>query len=154
MDRQSYGDYERLDPGLLPNVYIAYRTSLGEGTEVFHSNVRERWRAGDPEVVEAMNTWASYAEQGRRALLARDYETLDHLVDANFDLRARIFRLSQGNLEMVRTARQNGATAKFAGSGGAIVGTYKGQDGFERLQAALEKIGVAVLKPRISPPAS
>jgi glucuronokinase len=54
---------------------------------------------------------------------------------------------------MVRSARQSGATAKFAGSGGAIVGTYKGEDGFKQLQAALEKIGVAVLKPRISEPA-
>jgi hypothetical protein len=35
VDRQGYGDYERLDPGLLPNVYLAYRTSLNEGTEVF-----------------------------------------------------------------------------------------------------------------------
>jgi glucuronokinase len=153
MDRDGYGEYERLNIGLLPHVYIAYRTSLGEGTEVFHSNVRERWRSGDPEVVGAMKDWASYAEQGRRALLARDYETLDHLIDANFDLRARIFRLSRGNLEMVRSARQSGATAKFAGSGGAIVGTYKGEDGFKQLQAALEKIGVAVLKPRISEPA-
>src|SRR5260370_37362908 len=73
MDRQGYGDYERLDPGLLPDVYLAYRTSLSEGTEVFHNNVRQRWLAGDREVVEAMETWAGYAEQGRAALLARDY---------------------------------------------------------------------------------
>src|SRR6185436_186151 len=38
MDRQGYGDYERLDPRLLPKVYVAYRTSLSEGTEVFHTN--------------------------------------------------------------------------------------------------------------------
>ena len=48
MDRQGHGHYERLDPKLLPNVYMAYRTSLSEGTEVFHNNVRERWRQGDP----------------------------------------------------------------------------------------------------------
>jgi len=50
IDRQGYGDYERLDPGLLPDVYLAYRTSLSEGTEVFHNNVRQRWLAGDREV--------------------------------------------------------------------------------------------------------
>src|SRR5258708_22042862 len=125
MDRQGYGEYERLDPGLLPNVYIAYRTSLSEGTEVFHNNVRQRWLAGDPEVVEAMKIWAGYAEQGRAALLARDYTRLNALIDANFDLRTKIYRISEGNLEMVRAARNAGATAKFAGSGGAIVRTYE-----------------------------
>jgi glucuronokinase len=150
--RQGYGSYERLDSLLLPPVYIAYRTNLSEGTEVFHNNVRERWLAGDPEVIAAMKTWASYAEQGRQALLTRDYKTLDELIDANFDLRARIFRLSEGNLEMVRVARQAGATAKFAGSGGAIVGTYKDEDAFQRLHAALQTIGVAVFKPRIQAP--
>ena len=149
MDRQGYGDYEPLDPSLLPNVYVAYRTSLSEGTEVFHSNVRERWRSGDPEVVAAMKTWASYAEQGRQALLAHDYATLDRLVNANFDLRARIFQLSSGNLEMVHAARRAGATSNFAGSGGAVVGTYKDEAVFQQLQIELQKIGVAALKPRV-----
>jgi len=149
MDRQGYGNYERLDPALLPKVYIAYRTSLSEGTEIFHSNVRERWRAGDPEVVAAMKTWADYAEQGRQALMVHDYETLDGLINANFDLRAKIFQLCQGNLEMVHAARRAGATSNFAGSGGAIVGTYRDEDMYRRLQLELQKTGVAVLKPRI-----
>src|SRR6266478_1525875 len=97
MDRQGYGEYERLDPGLLPKVYVAYRTSLSEGTEVFHNNVRQRWLAGDPEVVEAMKIWAGYAEQGRAALLARDYTKLDELINANFQIR-RIRWRDRGNL--------------------------------------------------------
>ena len=149
MDRQGYGNYERLDPALLPNVYVAYRTSLSEGTEIFHSNVRERWRAGDAEVVDAMKTWADYAAQGRQALMAHDYEKLDRLVNANFDLRAKIFKLSHGNLEMVHAARRAGATSNFAGSGGAIVGTYRDEEMFRQLQSELQKTGVAVLKPRI-----
>lgn len=154
MDRQGYGYYERLDPALLPNMYVAYRTSLSEGTEVFHSNVRERWNAGDPEVVEAMRTWAGYAEQGRQALLNRDHATLDRLINANFDLRAKIYRISEGNLEMIRTARAAGATASFAGSGGAIVGTYAGEAMFEKLTSALRSIGVAVIKPTVAPPSA
>src|SRR5436305_1286513 len=45
MESRGYGEYQPLDPSLLPNLYLAYRTSLSEGTEVFHNNVRERWRA-------------------------------------------------------------------------------------------------------------
>jgi glucuronokinase len=149
MHRQGWGDYEELDPSLLPNLYVAYRTTLSEGTEVFHSNVRERWFAGDPEVVAAMKTWASYAEQGRTALLARDYDTLNQLINANFDLRARIYRISPGNLEMIHTAREVGATSKFAGSGGAIVGTYRDSAMFAALVAAMQRIGVQVIKPRV-----
>jgi glucuronokinase len=149
IDRQGFGDYQPMDPALLPHVYVAYRTSLSEGTEVFHSNIRERWRMGDPVIVGAMKTWAGYAEQGRKAILARDYETLDYLINANFDLRAKIYQLSEGNLEMVETARKAGATAKFAGSGGAIVGTYKDDDMYKTLVQVLDKIGVAVVKPKI-----
>ena len=147
MDRHGYGHYESLDPGLLPNVYLAYRTSLSEGTEVFHNNVRERWRAGNQEVVEAMQTWASYAEQGRTALLHRDYATLDRLIDANFDLRAKLYRISDGNLEMIHAARGAGATANFAGSGGAIAGSYKDEEMYQALAAAMRPLGVAVVKP-------
>jgi glucuronokinase len=151
LERQGYGEYERVDPDLLPAVYLAYRTMLSEGTEVFHNNVRERWRAGDPEIIQAMQTWASYAEQGREALLRRDYQTLDRLIDANFDLRAKIYPISEGNLEMIHSARRVGATANFAGSGGAIVGTYKSEQMYQDLVAAMQPLGVAVIKPMITP---
>src|SRR6516165_6698538 len=71
MESRGYGEYERLDPVVLRNIYVAARTSLSEGTEVFHSNLRERWRRGEPEVVEAMKTWASYAAEGRACLIER-----------------------------------------------------------------------------------
>jgi glucuronokinase len=155
MEGRGHGEYEHLDPALLPKIYLAYRTSLSEGTEVFHGDVRERWRRGDPEVVEAMRTWAGFAERGKAALLARDYATLDGLIDANFDLRARIYPVSEGNRQMIAAARAAGATAKFAGSGGAIVGTYRDEAMYSRIVEAMRGLGVAVLKPQViggSPP--
>ncbi len=149
MESRGHGEYERMDPALLPNVYVAYRTSLGEGTEVFHGNLRERWHRGDPEVVGAMKTWAGYAERGRECLLSRSYTELGELVNANFDLRASIYRIDQGNLQMVHTARKVGATSNFAGSGGAIVGTYADEDMFHRLQEHMRTIGVEVIRPRV-----
>jgi glucuronokinase len=149
MGARGYGEYDHLDPALLPNVYVAYRTSLSEGTEVFHGNLGERWRRGDPQVVEAMNTWAGYAAEGRECLLRRDYQRLGELIDANFDLRARIYQIDHGNLEMVHAARQAGVSANFAGSGGAIVGTYTDDTMFARLTDYMKAIGVAVIKPQI-----
>ena len=127
----------------------SYRTSLSEGTEVFHNNLRERWLRGDLEVVGAMETWAGYAAEGRACLLQRNYTRLNQLVDANFDLRARIYQIDRGNLEMVHMARAAGATANFAGSGGAIVGTYDDEVMFGKLMSAGKSIGVAVIKPKI-----
>jgi glucuronokinase len=149
MERQGYGNYEPLDPARLPQVYLAYRTSLSEGTEVFHANVRERWLRGDPEVVEAMRTWASYAERGRAAMQAGDYETLDQLIDANFDLRAQLYHIGEGNLRLIQTARRVGATANFAGSGGAIVGSYKDRQMYDDIVAAMGPLGAAVIQPVI-----
>src|SRR5262249_48429362 len=136
MESRGYGEYERMDANLLPNVFVAYRTSLSEGTEVFHNNLRERWRRGDPEVLQAMETWAGYDEEGRSCLLNGRHERLKELVNANFDLRSKIYQIDRGNLEMVHTARQAGATSNFAGSGGAIVGTYEDRGMFDRLTAA------------------
>jgi glucuronokinase len=149
MESRGYGEYERIDPALLPKVYVAYRTSLSEGTEVFHTNLRERWRRGEPEVVNAMETWAAYAAEGRTCLLQKNYSRLSELVDANFDLRARISNIAPGNLEMVYMARAAGATANFAGSGGAIVGTYEDDAMFDRLTAAGKERGIAVIRPKI-----
>ncbi len=152
MDSRGYGNYERLDPALLPKLYLAYRTSLSEGTEVFHNDVRERWRAGDPEVVNAMETWGSYAEQGRDALLQRDYPSLSRLIDANFDLRAKIYSINEANLEMIETARKAGASANFSGSGGAIVGTYEDESMYRALVGAMKAVGIAVIQPTVVKP--
>ena len=149
MEKHGYGAYEPLDPAVLPSLYLAYRTSLSEGTEVFHNNIRERWRNGDPQVVEAMKTWAGFAEKGKAALVNGDVDELDRLIDANFDLRAKIYQIGAGNLEMIRLARHCGASANFAGSGGAIVGRFKNEAMLNNLVETLGKVGVAVIKPKV-----
>jgi len=151
MQSRGYGEYEQLDPKSLPTLYLAYRTSLSEGTEVFHNNIKERWRRGDPEIVEAMSTWASYAEQGRNLLVNGTHHGLDKLINANFDLRAKLYRIDEGNKEMIGLARSVGASANFAGSGGAITGVYHGEEMFEKLRSVMAPKQIAVVKPVILP---
>ena len=150
MTSRGYGEYVELDPALFPNVFVAYRTSLSEGTEVFHNDIRSRYNRGEKKVVQAMKRWATIAEEGRETLLAGDQPRLSDLVNENYDLRSSIYQISEGNQEMIRTARKVGASAKFAGSGGAIVGTYRNARQFQRLEREFEKIGVAVVRPRIN----
>jgi glucuronokinase len=143
--------YEPLDPALLPPVYVAHHETLGEPTEIFHNNIRERFRSGERAVVEAMRTLAGLASEGRDALLARDAGRLAQLIDANFDTRRGIYRLPQWQIDMVETARACGASAKFAGSGGAIVGTYESETMFEAVQRRLAALGSRTVKPRVIP---
>jgi glucuronokinase len=144
-----HGVYERLDPALLPPVYVAYKSDVSEPTEVFHNDIRGRYNRGDAVVVEAMTTFAGLAAEAREALLASDHERLARLMDKNFDTRRSIYQLPPGQVEMVEEARKVGASAKFAGSGGAIVGTCRDEAMFAELRRALGAIGCVVVKPII-----
>lgn len=150
MKQHGHGKYEEIDPGLLPNLYIAYQTRLAESSEVFHNNIRERWRNGDPIVVDAMKEFASYAQEVRDLLLAGRGHEIGPILDKNFDLRRSLYRLSDANIDLVERARSVGASAKFAGSGGAIVGTYENEDMFQRLIEVYQDTDTAVLKPQIT----
>jgi len=152
MERQGYGNYEELDPALLPPLFLAYRTELGEGSEVVHNNIRQRWLDGDPEVHQAMRDFAEYAQQARDLLVAGRGMEIGPLMDRNFERRRSIMKLDPGNIEMVEIARSVGAHAKFAGSGGAIVGMYYDEDMFKRLRAAMEARGITVIRPDIDAP--
>ena len=141
------GRYESLDPDLLPNLYVAYKRSLSEGSEVFHNDIRARYEMGEAKVVDAMQVWAGLADQVRTALMAGNKEEIGLLLDANFDLRRSIYKIHPDNIAMVEAARSVGASAKFTGSGGAIVGTYSDDAMFAQLEQALTAQNVAVLKP-------
>jgi glucuronokinase len=149
VEKLGYGIYEELDPGLLPNVYVAFTHKLSEGTEVFHNDIRGRWNRGERDVVSAMYQWANLAQRVRDMLLDGRGGEIGPLLNENFDLRRRLYKISQGNLDMVETARDCGASAKFTGSGGAIVGTYEDDAMFDRLRAALEPQQVTVIKPQV-----
>jgi glucuronokinase len=153
MARQAYGYYEPLDPALLPPLYVAYRAELSEGTEVFHNDIRGRFNQGEPAVVEAMKYWAALADEVRGCLLSGEADSIGPLLDRNFDKRREIYSISRENLEMVAAARSVGASAKFTGSGGAIVGTYRGEAMFDRLVEVMDALGVRVIKPAILPEA-
>lgn len=140
-----YGAYEPLefDPSI--PLYIAFKTEESEPTEVLHNNLRARYDLGDPAVVEGMKQFARFAEQGKEALVCCDYERLNQLINANFDLRRKLCRLPEGQVEMIEVARSCGASAKFAGSGGAIVGLCAEED-WQRLKRDLGAIGCTVIR--------
>jgi glucuronokinase len=147
------GVYEPLDPRLLPPIYVAYSADGSEPTEVVHNPLRARFQAGDPAVIAAMQKFAGLAAEAREAILQRDAARLSALMDENFNTRRSICQLAAKHVEMIEVARRAGASAKFAGSGGAIVGVYSDEAMFARLKADLEAIGCEVIQPILDLPA-
>ena len=144
------GVYEPLPPELLPPLYVAYSTEFGEPTEIFHNDLRYRFDGGEAAVVDAMKTFAELTVQLKTALLSGEKDKIGSLLDANFNLRRSICRLPQEHLLMIETARACGASAKFAGSGGAIIGTYPDEAAFECLRTEMLNIGCSIVKPIVS----
>ena len=143
------GHYEPLEPALLPPLYLAFNLDASEPTEVFHNDIRGRFNRGEPAVVRAMGKFAALAFQARDALRERDAGRLAELMNANFDTRRSIYQLPAAQVRMVEVARSIGASAKFAGSGGAIVGTYRDEGMFRQLERALDDIGCKVIHPLV-----
>jgi glucuronokinase len=149
MEEKGQGIYEPLLPEMLPSVYIAYRTDLSESSDVFHNDIRGRYDRGEAEVVEAMSYWADLTVRARDALLSGNSRELGGILDANFDRRRALYKIHPDNLAMVDAARAAGASAKFTGSGGAIVGLYDGEAAWQRLYESLTSMGIHVFRPHL-----
>ena len=149
------------------NLYIAYDAQRAEESGEAHKEVKRLFEAKNSDVLAAMSEFADIAQKGRDLLAAQADQVerkggggqrmsssvssrLADLINANFDLRDRIFHVAEENRRMVMTARSVGASAKFAGSGGAIVGTYEDDAQFAALVHALGTIGCKTFRPTIA----
>jgi glucuronokinase len=155
MTAQGHGNYEYIDSQLVPNLFVAYtRHPSGESGQ-FHNPIRFRFEQGDQQVIDAMKTFANYAQQAREALLNRDYEAFGELMNQNFNLRRNLYgdtAIGADNLEMIQIARLNGFPAKFCGSGGAIVGMFQTDEQFEFLRKCYRNKGFECVKVVVGTP--
>jgi glucuronokinase len=150
VESTGHGKYERLDIAAMPNIYIAYDPNRAEESGKAHKKVKKLFQQQNNDVVAAMKEFADIAQKGRDAIVAGKLDLIPELVNANFDLRDRIFNVSEENRQMVMVARQAGASAKFAGSGGAIVGTFEDEAQYDILVKNLAKIGCRTFIPKIA----
>jgi glucuronokinase len=149
MEKQNHGIYEELKAKHLPPLYIAYKTSLSKVSGKVLNDIAKRYREGDAYVIETLNKIAGQAEKGKDAIQNKDYKLLHNLINENFDLRKTIMEISSSNLELIETARNCGASAKFCGSGGSIIGTFADNDMLNRLITEMKKVNARVIRPYI-----
>lgn len=149
MEKQGCGNYKVLSTENFPLFYIAYRKNLSEGTEVLHNNLKARFNIGEKKVLQAMARWGQITEEFKTAIQNSDCKTMHELINENFDLRKELVPITSGNIKMVGLARSVGASAKFTGSGGAIIGTYENELMFSKLKDLLSNHEIEVIKPNI-----
>lgn len=139
------GRFEPLDPTSLPPLFVAWRADAATDSGAAHAAVRERFEAGEEEVVTTIGEIASLARLALTPLMTRDATGLGVLMERNVELRSRIYELDPRHLELIETARELGAPANYTGSGGAIVGLFRDDDQLDELRAALEGLGCELL---------
>lgn len=148
---RSAASYRRLDPELLPPLFLAWDRRGGERSGVEHGNLRARWLAGDPEVLGVIERLRALVDRGVECLAAGDRATLRELMAENFALRTQIFHVSDVDREMVALAKSHGAPAKLCGSGGAVLGATAESGELAALERTYENAGFGFLRPDVGP---
>lgn len=149
LEKHGHGKYERMDPQMLPRLFMAYRQDLGKVSGEVLNDIRSRYDKGDPLVHSTLKRIADIALEGREAIMEGDHERLFALMNENFDQRRKIMNISEANIELIETARRCGACSKFPGSGGSIIGMYRDDEMLTRLIVEFRKLRARVIKPYI-----
>ena len=133
------------------HVWLFYLNSEGALEQDFsvYQDIKSRWDKGDEHVVKTLKRIADIAEEGKEAIHQKNRKKLNDLIDENFDRRSQIMNISDSNMQLVQTARKCGASAKFTGSGGSIIGIYTDDEVLTKLVVELKKIKARVIKPYI-----
>jgi glucuronokinase len=149
MENFGHGIYELMDSRLIPNLFLVYTENPGKDSGKMHNEVRFRFNQGDKEIINAMATFASYAQEAKETLNAKDHKRFGELMNMNFDLRRKIYGdkvIGEESLRMIEIARKLGATSKFPGSGGAVIGMYEDENQYEKLKEAYVSNGFRFTK--------
>jgi len=141
--------YARLAPEALPPLYVAWNPRGGRSSGRIHEGVRRRWREGDEEVHRAMANLREMVDSGSACLRRGDHAAFRKLMDQNFEIRARLFSISQSDREMVEIGRSLGAAARLCGSGGAVVGAPADAGRFGEIERAYRSAGYRIIRPEI-----
>ena len=148
MEARGFGEYIPFAPAVLPNIYLAFRNNLAEGSEITHNDLAKRFANADTAVLAAIEKWKALTDEVWERL-NKGNKNIGDLIDLNFDIRKSIMGISEGNMELISAGRSSGASAKFTGSGGAIIGTYTDEEMFEKLVKNMAAINATVIKPII-----
>jgi len=113
-----YGTVERLDEYVPQLPFVLAHTGVTHSSDAVHRPLRERWLEGDREVREGYIEIGRLAREGKRALLAADWQRLGRLMNENHAIQRDLGGSGGANERMLQVALDHGALgAKLAGAG-------------------------------------
>lgn len=139
-----YGEYHRIDTSRLPPLYLAYNLGAAKVSHSVHAPLQQQFLQ-NKQIQATMREVADLVPVAEQAILAGDHAALHEIINRNFDLRKSLYNIRSDHQQMIDIARRLGCSAKFAGSGGAIVGTILDELSFQSLQSELAATSVEFL---------
>jgi glucuronokinase len=137
------GTFRRLEVSVPPLV-VAWRDDGAQSSGVVHRSLRERFDAGDPDLVGGMRTLREHGLAAAAALSSGDRRALAAAMDGSLETRASFVALDPAVRDMAAICRAFGAPVNQAGSGGAVVALAPARR--ESLVEALAAAGCGVLE--------
>jgi glucuronokinase len=146
---RSAASYRRLSPEILPPLFLAWDPRGGKSSGIAHGDLKARWERGDPEVHAIMSEFRGLVDEGVALLEGAQprMRAFRELISRNFEMRSRIFNISERDREMVAIARRHGAAAKLSGSGGAVIGVPAAEADHDKIESAYAAAGFEMVRP-------
>jgi galactokinase/mevalonate kinase-like predicted kinase len=123
--------YATLEPLTAELPFVLGFTGVRHSSDSVHRPIRERWLAGETQVVRAYERCSEIGHLGKRALLRGAYEELGALMNENHALQRDLGGSGESNERLIAAALGAGALgAKLAGAGdgGTIVALWPDAD--------------------------
>jgi galactokinase/mevalonate kinase-like predicted kinase len=98
--------------------FVLAHTGVSHSSDAVHKPLRERWLEGDQEVRRGYEEIQQLAREGKKALLAKDWERLGWLMNQNHAIQRDLGGSGEANEQLIKVALDSGAIgAKLAGAG-------------------------------------
>lgn len=123
-----YATVENLEPVLGDLPLLLANTGVQRHSGSVHHAFRERWLAGDPEVVQGYRRAARLARDAKLALLSGDWPAAGELMNENHAIQRGLGGSGEVNERLIDEALRAGAWgAKLAGAGkgGTIIAAHE-----------------------------
>jgi galactokinase/mevalonate kinase-like predicted kinase len=151
---EPYATVESLSHEVQDLPFVLAYTGVRHVSGAVHSPIRERWLAGEAEVVAGYERVTQLAGLGKRAFLAVEWERFGALMNENHDIQRGFGGSGESNerlIEAALAAGSLGAKLAGAGDGGTIVALCRDEQR-PAVEAALRQAGAAALyRPAIAP---
>ena len=113
-----YATIEPLDHYVSQLPFVLAHTGASHSSGAVHKPIRERWLEGEPEVREGYERISHLAREGKKALLAENWERLGQLMNENHAIQRNLGGSGEANEQLISVALEHGALgAKLAGAG-------------------------------------